>query len=693
MDKINEIKKENIKLCQNILDKNDKQTESDLYEVEKIISKDNTEPIFINTYLKLLLKFKKNIFLETIKKYEYYLSKDLMNKEFSLFYQKKFSSAQLYYNLIEKIILYLELEDVIDKKSFYQDIILSLPKYDDKDIKGFTDYYANKELSIYILVQHIKNSIIKHLNDVKNYKADKNDPAIKFQLSMLKEAKIMKKVEDFDNQKNSTEPTPEEREIYLKRRKYIKKPLDDIIKDINDEINLRSKIASKEFSNYFFNLAKFLSEVKDNFNKRFKNIENLDDNNFNLFRYFCLFIEYYDFKDIKFYVNKWNDTFSQTIKDIENIIAYNNVHNLREYILNNNNLILKIYDKKIKRIMNIEIKNINKYSINSIMYYLHNKFISSYVADYSEILDLNNFKIKNILIKDYEIENCLKFDCIEDIYINKNWNLIEKHMIKIFTSPVIKSAFNELKKVIGVHNGYDFLNEHDLKKLLKRSKIFQFYAKLYGITLPSFFIEYIYYRGNIDSYDEVYSKLLNLCLYQVTDEHEMLGHLNVRLQKYLTEKEIYSPISSYLDENGKTINEQESGTYIELILYGRRIHKLNLNEILFLLDEENYSVGLTEFKNNFKNCKNVPYKISKSLEDFLNSLNIILPDEATENGEEFILNKDLAKKGSSNDIIFNLCNSSHADIFHPSKKLNDSIPEDVTKTYKWLYDIVKSNIE
>ena len=89
-------------------------------------------------------------------------------------------------------------------------------------------------------------------------------------------------------------------------------------------------------------------------------------------------------------------------------------------------------------------------------------------------------------------------------------------------------------------------------------------------------------------------------------------HLNLRIQKYLFEKEISSPISCYTYENINSINEQESGTYIELILYGRRIHKLNLNEILLLFDEDNYSVLLNEFKNNCKQSKKVPYKISKS---------------------------------------------------------------------------------
>ena len=73
MNKINETKEENRKVCENILKKGDKQDQDDLNIIEKIISKDNTEPIYIEAYLKLLKKLKSEQFLKQITKYEYFL--------------------------------------------------------------------------------------------------------------------------------------------------------------------------------------------------------------------------------------------------------------------------------------------------------------------------------------------------------------------------------------------------------------------------------------------------------------------------------------------------------------------------------------------------------------------------------------------------------------------------------------------
>ena len=104
MNKINENKINLIQICQNILNKNDNQTIEDLDYAEKIISKDNTKQIIILICLKLLKKFKYEEFCRQIQKYEYFLPKDLVNKEFSNFFQKKLSSSDLFYYLNQKII-------------------------------------------------------------------------------------------------------------------------------------------------------------------------------------------------------------------------------------------------------------------------------------------------------------------------------------------------------------------------------------------------------------------------------------------------------------------------------------------------------------------------------------------------------------------------------------------------------------
>jgi len=72
----------------------------------------------------------------------------------------------------------------------------------------------------------------------------------------------------------------------------------------------------------------------------------------------------------------------------------------------------------------------------------------------------------------------------------------------------------------------------------------------------------------------------------VTQEHEILGHLNLRLQNYLFNEQKSSPIIDYKE---LSINEKkgpESGDAVEILLYGQNITELSFNEMLFLLDLE-----------------------------------------------------------------------------------------------------------
>ena len=84
---------------------------------------------------------------------------------------------------------------------------------------------------------------------------------------------------------------------------------------------------------------------------------------------------------------------------------------------------------------------------------------------------------------------------------------------------------------------------------------------------------------------------------------------------FISEKEISSLHFEYIHD----LNLDEC---IERLYYDRSMIQLYYNEMLFILDEENYNVDFEEFKNNFIKSSKGPYKISKSLSNFLKSLNI-----------------------------------------------------------------------
>ena len=693
MDKINEIKNQYRQTCDDILQKKDSFEKKDLDTVENIILNDNTEPKVVLCYLKLIQKFRNKDFLYEIEKYKYFLSKEVINKEFSKLYQKNMSSSNMFHELFQKILNYSDSMNSIDKIHFYNKLVSIDSGYD--NIKGFINYKTNKELTIYILVINIKKGIAKYVNKIKNYEINNNDPIIKYQQEMLKESQIFKKVENYLSNKAFEIPTNKEIEIHKKIKQFNKNyninNINEIIEQLKEQIILESKINSNTFSKYFENFSEFLGLIKTNFDIKFNNIESLENNEFELFMYFCFFITYYDFETIYFYSDKWNNTLSQSKEYIEKILNQNSITNVNKYKLENNNLILEVYKHFEKKIIIKEIKNIHKYCIDCIIGYFSNNYIKKPVNDELNVYNISNYSKQKSIINEYNIEKYLKFD-IEEIYINRIWEILEKHLIKIFTSKAIKSAVKEMYEKLNINNYYDFLNEKDLKILLKRSRFFGFQTNFFGITEPLLLIDYIYYGGINKSDFEVLSKLLDLSIYQVTQEHEILGYMNIRMQKYIFRKEISSPNFFYLDNNGVNINKTESGDFMEILLYGRCITQLTYKEILFLLDEDNYDVMFDVFRINFIKCQVGPYRISESLSKFLKSLCINAHDEYNNLGPLTINQNVFGKALPNNVLVLNQGRKSHNDYFHPPK-VSKSVRNVIDEMYIKLFELFKPTIK
>ena len=62
--------------------------------------------------------------------------------------------------------------------------------------------------------------------------------------------------------------------------------------------------------------------------------------------------------------------------------------------------------------------------------------------------------------------------------------------------------------------------------------------------------------------------------------------------RIITKGDFYSPFSE-IDK------KRESGSFIEHLLYGKRVKILNFLQILFILDIENYALDYESFKNKF----------------------------------------------------------------------------------------------
>ena len=137
---------------------------------------------------------------------------------------------------------------------FYKDLVSIVPDYYINEIKGFTDYSSNKELSIFIIILRLKKGIIKHIKEIEKYKVNENNPLVKFERGMLKEVEIIKKCREGHFKQYS----PEEIELFKKRNDIIPENIDEYIKALKENIDTRAKIECDNFSIYFENLPDFL---------------------------------------------------------------------------------------------------------------------------------------------------------------------------------------------------------------------------------------------------------------------------------------------------------------------------------------------------------------------------------------------------------------------------------------------------
>ena len=666
MNKIETKKIANIQKCEKILKGLNGDNKNELNEIEDIIRKDNTEEIFILTYLKLIAKFNKDNLETHFDKYIHILSKKTINENFPQFNNKKQSSSFLFFNTLNKILKYKNTNIPFQKIDFYKELVYINPKYD--NIRGFTNYEKNKELSIFILVIRIKNGIIKHIKKIGNFIVIKDDSLIKKQYELIKEAEIFKKVEQYNkNKKNGEKPFDEELDIYeLIKKNNNNYNADDSIKQYKENISLISKIYSEDCSIYFENFRSFLDNIQKNFKKRFPNIENLTNEDLELLIDFCFFLEQYDFDDrtLNFYINKWNNTFYQPREYIEDILK--KISSKNKYYLENDDFIIEKHVHESKEINIKRIKDINKYCIDCIIDYL----VKDKFSDKNQDIDISDYSKKESIIDYYSIEEYLKFDSTKEIYFNKIWDVIKDYIIKILTSKTIKSALRKFCEDLKIVEYYDFLDKDELEIILKRTRFFQFISEVIGLTEPSFFLDFVFYRGKISSYPDKCSKLLNLSMYIVIQEYEILGNLNIRIQNYFSKNEVSSPISESKYNFNNKKNKPKSGNYIEKMLYGRKINQLNFNEVLYILDVENYNQELDEFRKNFMNLriKEDKYKFSESLSNLLESLNLTFNDDIDYYNYEN-LNKDLIVKFTFVDNAFSI-RGGHTDYFHHPKERN-----------------------
>ena len=285
MKKVFETKNQFRIKCEEIIKIEEKPDENDLNLIKSIISRDNTAPKFVLIYLQIMRKFNKEKFLDEIEKYSYFLPKEIINKEFDKFYQKKLSSWELYKRLCDRIMDFDNSMTSKEKMNYYFNITNIETKYD--VIKGIADYINTKELTIYILIHNIQQGIKNRIKGINHYKIDENDWMIKT---------LQEKIEEIEKNVNKTI-----KEI-------------ELIEQLREQMELKSRIDTDAFSTYFEHFAQFLSRIQEFFDQRFMDIEKVNDEDFNLFIDLYFFMAYFHFNNNYYYEDEWIDTLYQTKK-------------------------------------------------------------------------------------------------------------------------------------------------------------------------------------------------------------------------------------------------------------------------------------------------------------------------------------------------------------------------------------------
>ena len=413
------------------------------------------------------------------------------------------------------------------------------------------------------------------------------------------------------------------------------------IKKAKDNLKLYSFIEGDFFNEYLSKFFLFLSSIKETY------LKELSISKFNtkeeqyIFEYFMIFISNYNFENITQAIcDVWKYSFQSYESDLKLKLTEEYKHKNNPMILtfDNNSLIINAEEFK-----QIEIKNIEHYEIINLLIniYQNKKFKEYKSIDYVKIHNIN----EHLYIKK----------------INEKW--ISFNLI-LFNSNTIKSMYQTLLKEQNIL----ILNETELTVILKNIILYTFKTDFVGITMRSSlkiyeynnYSESIQASNNNESNEDVF-KLMTLAFTQITNFHEILGHLNIGYQIYSFEdedkkKNFESPeVNKELSsEYAKKRGNKESGEDIEIKLFGRVITYLTLKEALFLLNPKNYiEKDYNIFREKFKKCNDSDLYIDETFRNLLISFFGINPDNIRKCKNIKFKLEDSTKK--SNDIsIFSI---------------------------------------
>ena len=564
-------------------------------KIANLLKTDNTNENIVLEYLnlmdKILAKSKDDSIKKIILQYECCIEEKKFNQTFQPKKITKISYKKRIMNLISLIKEY--------EKKELDDKIKLLDKIESENIVKFhntfpINYNSNLELYFYSLYEALCNKI---MNFFKINYIDKKDIEMHLMKLIIEKNKLL-----FNNEMENSEK----------------------IMVIDNKIKYFPFIYGT-FNKYISAFSNFIDSTYDNFYKRFASDHLKDEKELLLFTDYIFFLSYYSF--VKYndddYINIWNDTLIDiTIEEKINIIKTSSARRFT-FTIENNNLEVKDKSKKIK---DYSIPNIEDYSFEILINYLY------IIKHKPDLIELNRF---------------LKIDkYYENLYIRKIWKIWEEFLIKVLSSNMVESVFNKIFDDIKDKNDgnklspQSFFDKEEIKLIINNTRYFIFKSDFYGITVGKNLLIYLNGDPFLVDGDPLQNKIFFLSYDVKSNLHEIVGHLNIRFQYYISKDKRYilSPKPKNPSSQAKSRGGKEAGEFIEELIFGTSEQKITIEQMLYILDIKNYEKDYINFRNGFIKCGEMKgYEISEEFKIFLSQLDIDSKNITFESNSSFCL--------------------------------------------------------
>ena len=237
---------------------------------------------------------------------------------------------------------------------------------------------------------------------------------------------------------------------------------------------------------------------------------------------------------------------------------------------------------------------------------------NAYIYDWEKIIQNESMYMLNFNIPfEYQFLNFIKIEYINEFnFIKYTYKFIEELLLKISKSNTIISLLNEIypgcEKIFNEKS--DFISGL-IKKILSRCFNFCIFSDKEGSAITQFkriyfFLAYTFNHNLDPKYELKKFLIVNLGIFIYIFHHEFFGHFLLHYLQILT-KNKYNSLFSNVE------NKKESGRFIEIKLFGKRKNTLNLIQLLYILDIDNYKKDYKAFNLDFQNANK--FDISENL--------------------------------------------------------------------------------